>query len=173
MSCSFRSRKMSHLLPPRTGSTASGRNRLNSSRPTFNVLTYGETARAQPAAVSRSRASRATAIGARGVMLLLPAPGPPPASPPPPGAGRPAGHVVADRIGTLRQHRGGWPMGQSDDVGHAFDAALGESRSELAEDAGRCRRIVEYHGADGDSGGAGEDQLECVETSADATHSDD
>src|SRR3954465_2764083 len=76
MSWRFRAGKMAPLLAPRTASTDSGPKRLNSSRPTFNVLTYGETARAQPAAVSRSRAARAPAIGARGLVLLVTAPAP-------------------------------------------------------------------------------------------------
>ena len=76
MSCSFRSRKICTPLAPRTDATTSGPYRRYSSSPIFRVLTCGVTRPAQRAAVSRSGASSATAIGAWPFTYLLLAPVP-------------------------------------------------------------------------------------------------
>src|SRR5262249_21557576 len=67
ISCSFRSRKILTPLAPRIDATMPGPYRRYSSSPTLTVLTCGVTSPAHRAAVSRSGASRATAIGAGSV----------------------------------------------------------------------------------------------------------
>src|SRR5262249_21786655 len=73
MSCSFRSRKILTPLAPRIDATIPGPYRRYNSSPTLTVLTWGVTSPAQRAAVSKSGASSATAIGAGWVKAPPPA----------------------------------------------------------------------------------------------------
>src|SRR3954468_2773359 len=81
--------------------------------------------------------------------------------------------LVADRVRTLGHDRRRWPVRETDDVADVFDTPRGERFGELPQDPRGRAGVVEDHGADRYGGSAGENELERVETGADATHPDD
>src|SRR2546421_4330554 len=157
MSCSFRSRKILTPLAPRMEATTSGPYLRYSSSPTLTVLTCGVTSAAHRAAVSRSGASSATAIGAGWVKV-------PPWD----------GDITLQRAsGEPAPRRGMRLVGQADDVRQALDPPAGQFLLELAEDPDAGGRVVEDGRPDADHGGAGQDQLQRVPAGPHPAHPDD
>src|SRR5580704_15531534 len=152
MSCSLRSRKTRTPLAPLIEATTPGPYRRYSSSPIFTVLTCGVTRPAQRAAVSRSGASSATAIGAGWlnspprVRVRQDACGAPLVG----GPGQPA-HRRTPRL-----------VREPDHVGQPLDATPPEFLVELAQDADAGRRVVEDRRADAHHGRPGQDELQRV-----------
>src|SRR5215475_9289634 len=157
MSCSFRSRKILTPLAPRMEATTSGPYLRYSSSPTLTVLTCGVTSPAQRAAVSRSGASRATAIGAGWVNV-------PPWGP---------GITLQRAPGQPPPRRGVRLVGQPDDVRQALDPPAGQLFLKLAEDPDAGGRVMEDRRPDADHGRAGQDELQRVPAGAHPAHPDD
>src|SRR5262252_5695727 len=157
MSCSFRSRKILTPLAPRMEATISGPYLRYSSSPTLTVLTCGVTSPAHRAAVSRSGASSATAIGAGWVNV-------PPWGP---------GITLQRTPGEPSPRRGMRLVGQADDVRQALDPPAGQLLLELAQDPDAGGRVVKDRRPDADHGRAGQDELQRVPAGAHPAHPDD
>src|SRR5450755_4047280 len=138
MSCSFRSRKTRTPLAPLIEATTPGPYRRYSSSPIFTVLTCGVTRPAQRAAVSRSGASSATAIGAGWLNS------------PPRVRVMPGRQVACSKNGPGQppERRATRLVREPDHVAEPLDAALPEFLIEFAQDADAGRGIVKDGGAD-------------------------